>query len=93
VFEVVFFPESLGGGELGFFAMTGAAILLVSHPAEEPDLFTAQETQHPNLSRAGLCRPIPASPILTAGTRTEAVLSEENLRVTRTTEGVSKVYY
>src|ERR1700674_369323 len=38
-------------------------------------------------------RPNPASPILTASTRTGAILREENLRNARTTETGSKVYH
>jgi hypothetical protein len=46
VFQFVFFPKRLGGRELGFLAMGGAAILLVDQSSPQPDLFTAQEAKH-----------------------------------------------
>jgi hypothetical protein len=68
--------------------MGRTAVLLIHHLSQQPDLFTAQEAEHQSFRDSVL-----ASPILTAGTRSEAVLSEENLRDTRTTEASSKVYY
>jgi hypothetical protein len=73
---IVFFAQSIGGGQASLFAMFGRAILPVDHRAQPTDLFTAQETHHRATINA---EPKSDSPILTGGSGETTVLGEETL--------------